>query len=158
MPATYEPIQSQTLSSTATSINFNSIPQTYTDLILVTNNLFSSGSGYGYLQFNSNSSGYSRTELFGVGTNPAQSGRFSNLIPFTLGDFGYVSTVHIQNYTDSTRYKPVFYRAGNGDGLTMASGGLWQNNSAITSIQIIGYANTVWAVNSTFTLYGIKAA
>jgi hypothetical protein len=158
MAATYEPIQSQTLSSTATSINFNSIPQTYTDLILVTNNLYSSGSGYGYLQFNSNSSGYSRTEMFGTGTNPAQTARFSNLIPFTLGDFGCLCTVYIQNYTDSTRYKPVFYRAGNGDGLTLASGGLWQNNNAINSIQIIAYTTAVWAANSTFTLYGIKAA
>jgi len=54
--STYTPIATQTLSSAVTSVTFSSIPQTYTDLILVMNVTNSSATVYKALQFNTDTS------------------------------------------------------------------------------------------------------
>ena len=74
MPAsnTYESISSVTLTSNSTTVTFGSIPQTYTDLVLVIVAKITSGGLDMFIRFNSDTgSNYSYTQLYGNGTSAA---------------------------------------------------------------------------------------
>jgi hypothetical protein len=164
MPATYEPIASQTLSSTSSQIDFNSIPQTYTDLVLVTN-LIVTDSGYPFLRVNGNTSSiYSNTLLRGTGS-AVNTNANSNSTEwyFTSGydTFGVpiFATIHFFSYTGSTDKTALVQNAGQSQTNTpiSVSALLARTTSAITSISIIKASGT-WALGSIATLYGIKNA
>ena len=168
MAATYIPITTTTLGSAQSSVTLGSggtIPQTYTDLILICNvkNSANTGDEVG-IQFNSDTSGsstnYSRTRLFGNGSS-ASSGRSNNVDKGALGinstsNFDPI-VASIQNYSNSTTYKTVLSR-GNADGYVSLYTSLWRSTAAITSITLKPDSGTTFASGSTFTLYGIKAA
>jgi hypothetical protein len=59
------------------------------------------------------------------------------------------------NYSNTTTYKTVLTRAGRNNQATEAFVGLWRNTAAITSISL---TSQTYTTDSTFTLYGIKAA
>ncbi len=66
MAATYTPIASATLAASTSSITFSSIPATYTDIVVVINDINSTGSFDTNIRFNGDSgSNYSRTGLRG---------------------------------------------------------------------------------------------
>jgi hypothetical protein len=169
MAKTYEPIATNTLGSDQASISFSSFAG-YTDVILVASTRSShSANGPITIRFNGDTgSNYSYTRLYGSGS-AASSDRFSNStsIDFgfmpgtnsTSGIFG-ISTVHIQNYSNSTTNKTVLNRwntDGSATPFTAAVVGLWRNTAAITSMSI-AYTTGNILTGSTFTLYGIKAA
>jgi hypothetical protein len=167
MASTYEPIATTTLGSAQSSVTLGSggtIPQTYTDLVLICNvkNSANDGDEVG-IQFNSDTgsnSNYSRTRLFGNGSN-ASSGRSSSADKGALGinstsNFDPI-VASIQNYSNSTTYKTVISR-GNSNSFVSAYVSLWRNTAAITSITLKPDSGTTFASGSTFTLYGIKAA
>ena len=156
---TYTPITSTTLGTTATTVTFSSIAQTYTDLVLVVSG-GCTGVGYGYMYFNNDTgANYSRTELNGNGSSP-NSQRFSNLIPITLDtSLGTsINKINIMNYANTTTYKSVIYRYDAPNGITGAGVGMWRSTSAVTRVDLVGYSNTVFIAGSVFTLYGITAA
>ena len=165
--ATYVPIQTQTLSSSASSVTFNSIPQTYTDLVCVTQNTSLTNNPsyvYIYVQFNGDTgNNYSTTSLSGDGSS-ATSHRFTS-----RGDINLAYTaspnstapdtniLQIMNYSNTTTYKTALSRAGRANAGTDATVGLWRNTAAITSL-VIGIGSDSFATGSTFTLYGISSA
>jgi hypothetical protein len=163
MPATYEPIATQTLGTAAATVTFSSIPQTYTDLVLVSNTRNASGLDGGItLQFNTDTAtNYSANFLYGDGTTSTGS-RHSNYSTMVAGrsnssNWGNGVT-HIMNYTNTTTTKSVISR-GNSNGLVIAYAGWWRATpQAITTITIRNEATVNFIVGSTFTLYGIKAA
>jgi hypothetical protein len=173
MPATYEPIETQTLGSDVATVTFSSIPQTYTDLVLVTNLKHSFAGSVAVridacLQFNSDTaSNYSTTYMQGNGTS-ASSSRLSSqtgiaIISSMASATSFLpSTLNIFNYTNATTYKTVLIRGGNGDDTNYGAsmfGGLWRATpAAITTIDFKATSTYVWKTGSTFTLYGIKAA
>jgi hypothetical protein len=166
MAPTYELIASNTLTADTASVTFSSIPQTYTDLIIISSARYSTGSSVGTinLQFNSDAaSNYSYTYLQGDGSS-ATSGRGSSA---TIGVSGQgesssssagtfsASICHIQNYANTTTFKTVLTRANSTSSNTQLWVSLWRSTSAVTSVNLIGgYA---FAIGSTFTLYGIQA-
>jgi hypothetical protein len=169
MASTYTPIATQALSTSASSVTFNSIPSTYTDLVLViTAKNVSSASVRLDLTFNSDtSSNYSTTRMYGNGST-ASSDRFSNATAIDIGflpgssgnGFGLV-VCNIQNYSNTTTNKTCIYRwnsqaATSGNQYVTAGVGLWRNTSAITAIRLVFAGDTI-DTGSTFTLYGIKA-
>ncbi len=163
--STYQPIASVTLSSAQSSVTFSGIPQTYTDLILVVNNIVSSGTGNDTaLRFNDDtSSNYSNTYLLGTGTS-ALSGRN----PLTYADNGYLSAnsgnpntriIHLMNYTNTTTFKTQLTRAsGQNGGQVTAYVNLWRSTSAITKILVYSADSLNYAAGSTFNLYGVANA
>jgi hypothetical protein len=170
MAITYEPIATQTLGSSASSVTFSSIPSTYTDLRLVMTYLSAiTGEIAGAsLQFNSDTSGnYSETWLRGNGS-AAASGRFTSSTYLPVGWQGYATNtipqfniVDIFSYAGSTNKTVLAQESNdrNGSGVTTRMVGLWRSTSAITSIVInenAGGGN--YRAGSTFTLYGIKNA
>jgi hypothetical protein len=172
MPATYEPISTQTLGSDIATVTFSAIPQTYTDLVLVANLkhsfVGSAAVQLNGLQFNSDTAtNYSTTYIQGNGS-AASSSRLSSQAAITIlssmasATSFMPSIFHIFNYTNATTYKTVLFRQGNADDSgygAVASVGLWRATpAAITIIDFKATSTYVWKTGSTFTLYGIKAA
>jgi len=163
MPTTYEPIATTTLGSAQTSVTFSSISGSYTDLIIVCNAKITSGNGETIrFQFNSDTgSNYSQTNLNGNGS-VAGSDRLSNqtkIESLTLWSTDFsVHTVHINNYSNATTYKTALLRGSNPNQIAGATVGLWRNTNAINSVKIFVGGTLTMTANSTFTLYGIKAA
>jgi hypothetical protein len=169
MPATYESIATQTLSSTAGIITFASIPQTFTDLILVQSARVTSGADITAIRANSVTSGYSKTYLEGSGSaittgrGTAEIALRGGYVPGTsyAGDWSN-EYYHFMNYSNSTTSKTVLCRT---NFTTLASSfavqtqtSLIPTTAAITQITTQPVNGASWAIGSTFTLYGIKAA
>lgn len=167
MPSTYTPIASVTLSSTASTVVFSSIPSTYTDLIIISDARAATNASLS-LYFNSDTgTNYSYTVLDAEGT-AIQANRQTNTTGIQVASWsiGMGSTTiptpaitHINNYSNTTTNKPVITRSGAINASNTVSvdifSGAWRSTAAISTVTIQG--NTI-AVGSVFTLYGIKAA
>lgn len=164
MPKTYEPIATQTVGTAVATVTFSSIPQTYTDLMLVAVYDLVSGGGSMNVRFNSDSSGnYGFTYLFGNGS-VAASGRTANATGVAAGRAASGGQggghTYIFNYSNTTTYKSALSRS---YGLIASaspwfSANTWRNTNAITSITCSDESSGNFAVGATLTLYGIKAA
>lgn len=170
MPNTFELIASSTLGSAQSSIDFSSIPATYTDLCL----LLSSRDTYNatglsvFLRFNNNSSAvYSFRRIFGSGSSASSSsdsGRTNNYVgdhpgaTATANTFGNIQ-LYIPNYAGSTA-KSYSADAVQEDNTTTAyvnlTAGLSSDTAAINRITLTCQTN--FAANSTAYLYGVKNA
>ena len=167
MPSTYTPIAAVTITAGDSGVNFTSIPQTYTDLIVVLN-LFNStvntGSG---LWFRLNSDGsaiYSSTELLGNGST-ATSNRVTNNTIWagsTALTVGYPSSYifHISNYSNTTTFKSALWRLSQPgtDNRNSILAGLYRSTSAVTAFNVLVPGGNSQLFKGTATLYGIKAA
>lgn len=169
---TYVPIATNTLSSNAASYTFSSIPQTYTDLILLVSNAKSTISGYGFT-FGVNGdtgSNYSGQGIAASGASPIGAWRYSNTFGSTwVGGWAAgmsnttpsQATIHFQNYSNTTTYKSIIGEYYASAKSTEASIWLWRGSTgsatqAINQITIysqLGGASL--AAGTTFTLYGI---
>ena len=166
-----QPIYTQTLSSSASSITFNSIPQTFTDLKVVASIRDSGGLGdyVSYLTFNGDAiSGlYSCTRIYGGGASVA-SDRFSG-INFIYGAHdsgaGSTSNTFTNCEIDLPNYRSANFKSTNIDYVVEQNAastavyqvlvaGLWRNTNAVTSLSLTT-SGTSYVANSTFTLYGI---
>ena len=165
MPTTYEPISTTTLTSNTTPVTFSSIPQTYTDLVLILNLGSTPSAQLTRMRFNGDAAtNYSDTKVRGNGTT-AYSTRISSDSEITLNEFAYASTtlgkcniiVNFMNYTNTTTYKTILFRSNNADLGTELGAGLWRSTAAISTIEVFNPGNNFLS-GSTFTLYGIKAA
>ena len=160
--STYTPIATQTANGSATSFTFSSIPQTYTDLVLVTNASIVSSSVSLACRYNGDSgNNYSFTRVYGDGTS-ALSSRAGTLPDNYIGDItsGTIGTCvySIQNYSNTTTYKTGLSRYSGTATTTQAWVTLWRSTAAITSILVYATGNQAWTSGSTLTLYGITAA
>lgn len=159
--ATYVPIATQTASGSVATLTFSSIPNTYTDLVLVSS--ASSGTtGTILAQLNGDTSGtYSYTRLTGNGTS-ALSARGTSQTSLWLGSInsGNLNTtiVNFLNYANTTTYKTCLVRNNDTSVATYGVVNLWQSTSAISSITLFTNNSTNFTSSSTFTLYGILAA
>lgn len=164
MPTTYEPIASQTLASTATSIDFTSIGSAYTDLRVVFVGTAATSVRTSF-RFNSDSTtNYSQTYIYGDGTS-AESARNSNtnqLFPTTnlSSTIPSMLTLDIFSYAGST-FKTSLMTGSfdkNGTGIVDRLVGLYRSTSAITAIKIFDLFGDPFAIGTIATLYGIKNA
>jgi hypothetical protein len=162
--STYTPIATQTLGSAASSVTFSSIPQGYTDLVLVIQATSTSGSNDLTFRLNedgSNTDLYSTTNIWS-NSSSAGSARTSNFDQAYLTYYSAVSTngaynsiTQFQNYSNSTTFKTILTRSNNaGTGLE-AIVNLRMSTQPITSIYIFPQASTL-AAGSTFSIYGIQ--
>ena len=170
MPATYEKIQSTTLSSAAANITFTSIPATYTDLkisFFTTPNTTTFCNPW--MRFNSDTgSNYSWTRLWG-NSGSALSGRSTSQTKLIIGQAAGSRTtnpsfydIDIFSYAGST-YKTSLIN-GNADNNNTSGSverivGLWSSTSAITSIVLNLEGGAIdLEPGTTATLYGILKA
>ena len=157
-------IETKTLTATANTIEFASIPQTFTDLVFLfsgrdTDAFTNSGVT---LQVNSTNSGHTWRDLVGDGSivftsNGANQGGARIAIPgsvATSNTFGSVM-VYVPNYTDS-RIKSFFADVSVENNGTInwnqIISATFNSTAAITNFKFIG---TTLAIGSTISLYGI---
>lgn len=148
----------------ASSIQFTSIPQTYTDLKVVVSFRGTSAELYEVtaLRFNGVNANLSSRTLEGNGSSAGSpnngyiyfgSGNGANTTANTFSNM----EAYIPNYT-SSNYKSVSIDAvGENNATTIymqLTAGLWANTAAITSIEIVPTGNFVQ--HSTASLYGIS--
>jgi hypothetical protein len=165
MPATYVRIASTTLGSAASTITFNGIPSSYTDLRWVLTGNVSSIIDI-IARFNADTSSlYSITRMFGNGSSGLSS-RTSNVdsIRISIGnpnDTGkpFFIAGDVFSYAGSTFKNMLSEFSGDesGTGTTGRIVGMYRSTSSITSLSLIGSGDT-FTVGTTATLYGIKNA
>jgi len=168
MALTYVAIATTTVGSGgAANITFSSIPQTYTDLLVLLSARSEGTDGDSFFTINANSGAnysYRRLSLSDntVTTNSSSgaTGGYWAFIPpstYTSNTFGNVS-LYIPNYTSSNN------KSFSVDGVSETNStntvsrlvaGLWAQTSAITSLEFTTYGADLEQY-STATLYGIK--
>jgi len=165
---TYVALQTQTLSSPAASVTFSSIPQGYTDFIVVAN-FGISNDGYilGYRINSDTGTNYSWTYLRGNGSSASSSRKSGMTLGSVADEFKNdnfnTAIINFQNYSNTTTNKTVIARTGNAGKSSAATVSLWRSTAAITSITLAesgdGGTGTFGTGNltagSTFTIYGI---
>lgn len=164
------PIQTVTITTTnVTGIEFLNIPQTFTDLV-VKASIRSAGASVDALGLvlNATYSGYSRTALWGNGSN-AQSNRASYrdvMEYFNSGDstanvFSSVD-ITIPNYRSTTQKSAVIEGVSENNGTTAytyLTAFLQNITTAITQVRLDSSRTaSAFAVGSTATLYGTLKA
>jgi hypothetical protein len=169
MANTYKLISAVTVGSGGTTaINFTSIPQTYTDLVLKLSLRIASQD---YLvKYNGTGSNYSATFLYGSGNGGAPSSFRSTVagyIGFTNDTASEANTfgnneIYIPSYTVA-QAKPINQlgaqeRNINTPTYLSETAQLWNNTAAITSIEVTNYTGGTIYEYSTAYLYGISNA
>lgn len=150
-------------SGSASSVVMNSIPSTYTDLVLVSNYPQDSA-GSGRIFFNNdNSSGlYSQTVSYANAAGTTSGNREQNANFYYLMDFVSSSTTtsnmsitHIMSYARTDRFKTILETSGASDKGNVIGVGCWRNTNAITRIDFTPGGGS-FTSGATITLYGIK--
>jgi hypothetical protein len=169
MANTFVKIASVTVTgATAASIDFSSIPSTYTDLCLKfstrVNNAVNVVDDV-YLSLNNVQTNFSMRRLFGNGSSTASDsggGNFNYIAQVpnasaTASTFGN-SEIYIPNYA-SSGYKSISADSVSENNATAAyaffGALLWSNSAAINRITITGLSSS-FVQYSTATLFGIK--
>jgi len=166
----YESIATTTLSSSASSITFSSIPATFKHLQIRA--LFgTAGAGSAYIiNFNSDTgNNYSYHYLNGNGASATVGASTSRAFTIVTDNSGAgvttsptATVIDILDYTSTAKNKTVrslvgFDGNGSGD-IRLASGLYFATPAAITSISFAGDGASTLAQHSKFALYGIKGA
>lgn len=147
----------------ASAIEFNSIPQSYTDLLLKVSARESSNSGAMLYYYNGSTSSFTERLIQGSGsavTSANYSGQSAliNMSNTTSNTFGNTE-IYIPNYT-SSNHKSSSQDSVTENNATAASSRLnatlWSNTAPITSIKIYLDSGQLIVQHSSATLYGIR--
>lgn len=158
-------IETKTLSAQAASIEFTSIPQDATDLVVLHAGRMSQVVSGGFkIEFNTVTTGYSRRNLIGTGSAAQTfSGSDGEAGNFNDGGRGGAATfangrIYIPNYTVA-RNKTWVYESVNENNAAAndlyMGGGVWANTAAITSLKLIPFQTQNLSIGSTVSLYKI---
>jgi hypothetical protein len=166
MPNTFELIASSTVGAGgASSIDFTSIPSTYTDLCLKVSVRWSNAGPDGFnVSYNGSTSSFTARYLEGSGS-AAASGTATRFVGglegtgYTANTFGNVD-IYIPNYAGSTNksYSSDTVTENNAtQAYSHLIAGLWSNTAAINQITLAPSSGT-FVQHSTAYLYGVKNA
>lgn len=148
----------------AASIDFTSIPNTYTDLIIFTSlrTNANSGSDQMLLKFNTSTSNFTTRFVYGNASSTFSGTLTNYAIPNNTTDQsintfnnGYI---YIPNYTSSVNksYSADGTQESNSANVySLLNAGLWSNTAALTSISLYPSSSGSYVQYSTATLYGI---
>ncbi len=163
---TMQLIETKTLGTAAASIEFTSIPQTYTDLTLL---LSLRGSGTGAsdtainMWFNGVTTNRSSRTLYANGSSA------SSFTDGPIGFYGLVnsgmtantfcnSLLYIPNYAGATNKSVSIDSTGENNATRSdmsLTAGLWSSTAAITQVTIAPYGAFNFVTGSSISLYGI---
>jgi hypothetical protein len=151
--------------NSAAQIEFTSIPQTYTDLVLLASGRTAYASGPDeqiLLTLNGSTSNFSSRVLFGNGAtaNSSTVARFAghfNSSTTTSNTFSNFS-VYFPNYSGAANKSyssDSVYETNATEAFQVITAGLWSDTSAITSIRLSGAFSGNLLAGSIVSLYGI---
>jgi hypothetical protein len=158
---TYTALATLTLTGVDNSITFGSIPATYRDLVLVSNNITNDAFNQYRLRVNGDTGGnYNDVYMSGTGS-AANSGVASNAVEITIYNSGSGTSpativTQIMDYAVTDKHKTLLTRASAPAKGVSATASRWANTAAITSITIFTPVGE-FTVGSTFSLYGIAS-
>ena len=154
-------IETKTLITATGSISFTSIPQTYTDLVILLSVRGATNENTA-ISFNGITSGFSGSRFIGNGSSVFAQGVSDNLVFQSFGSdtantFGNAS-IYVLNYTGATN-KSLSSNSVSENNSNQAFQGLfstlWSNTSAITSVTLTCVGGSNYVAGSTISLYGI---
>jgi hypothetical protein len=157
-------IQSKTLASAAAQIEFTSIPQDATDLVIVMSLATANTDVSIYIRFNGSSSGYQWKNLLGLGSGSGISqntstsaGQIGGMKATTSNTFANAQC-YIPNYTGSTNKSysaDSVSEANSAAAYVFFVDGLWTGTPAITSLTLFESTGGNLLAGSTASLYKI---
>jgi len=155
---TYVPLANVTLGSTATSVTFSSISQSYKDLVLIINATSSPGLRGVQVQFNDDT-GSNYNYVYAYGGDGGNFSGSSNTTAIPVGvigsDFDNIGTVNLLDYSTTNKHKSaLIHRATTSWGVDIVSG-RWANTAAVTKIKLFTDGSLAFSSGSSFALYGI---
>jgi hypothetical protein len=168
MPAgvsAYIPLANVTLSSSAATVTFSSISQSYRDLVLISQASSVTGTVAVLITINNDNSSnaYSNIEMSGNGTAVATTAGDSYFyayaalsIPNMPSTSSWLGISNFMDYSATDKHKTILTRsnvAGIGVNLLTSR---YKSTSAVTSIKLAANG-TSFAAGSTFALYGVSA-
>ena len=152
------PLATTTLSGSASSVTFGSIPSGYKDLCIVINGTIDSSQDLKFIFNSDTGSNYSRVAMYGQSSG---YGSFADASQ-TAGNWASVQTVrntviaNIMDYSATDKHKTVLVRSDNAGDRTRAYAGRWASTSAVTSIQL-DPTSANWNSGTTISLWGRNA-
>ncbi len=159
---TYIPLGTITITGSPTEVQFNSIAQSYRDLILVGDFSTNTTSDMPGIRFNGDSgANYNTVIMLGSGTSAfsySRTGRTSGWMEWYSASGKQLIECSIMDYSVTDKHKTVLFRRDQAGNVTSAGAIRWANTAAITSISIIPAAETgsgAFNSGSTFSLFGI---
>lgn len=159
--ATYEKIATNTLGSNTQTVNFTSIPSTYTDLVIVVEGTATSSADFTMRVGNSSpdsGSNYSRIFVYGYSSGVVDdiAGNINGFI-FSIYSARSMAIINLMNYANTNVNKTALIRNNNGIDITYASGNLWRSTVAIDTLQFTTSTHS-FSAGTVFSIYGIKKA
>lgn len=160
---TFKLLSTITVSGTPTTISFTSIPQTGTDLLIVSSLKTVDGTGAdNFNNFQISMNGSNAATAYWVGgdmSGGSGAGTSLNLRAATTRD-SYLSPFkfYVTNYSSTTKAKQGLARIWAFDNSTPSINiwsGSWSSTSAVTTITLTNVTNT-WRAGSQLSLYEIK--
>jgi hypothetical protein len=158
-------IETKTLGTAASTIQFTSIPQDSTDLLLSCSlrDDFTAGASQVLVSFNSNTANFSARYLLGTGAAASSStfARYVGQVNFGTTTSNTFSShqIYIPNYAGSTQKSYSVDSVTENNATTAYQdliAGLWADTSAITSITLsLASGTSNFVVGSTVSLYKI---
>jgi hypothetical protein len=170
----YDSIATVTLSTSASSVTFSSIPSTYTHLqIRAIARSTTGGTAQDEIQLTMNGdtgSNYAYQFMYGNGGSAVAASAtsqtyirsaFAPRASATANSFGGL-VLDVLDYTNTSKNTSIRSLSGgdlnDSNGLIALCGGLWMNTSAITSLTFRPESGNSFPQYTQFALYGIKGA
>jgi hypothetical protein len=158
---TYTPLATRTLTGSAASVTFSSIPATYRDLVLVIESQGTTTQDH-RIRFNADSgSNYSRVSMSGNTT--AAVGAAGTGTEGVISSWAFATTsqailiaVQIMDYSATDKHKTALVRSNNPASGVEAHAVRWASTAAVTSILVFPSTGS-WATGGVFSLYGVIA-
>ena len=157
---TYTLIDSVTLGSSASSVTFSSIDQSFGDLILTWETKVTASYSYVQVKLNADSgNNYSIVYMAGTGSTATSSSSSSGGFYPTQQTYPESTSTSFGNlefmdYSVTDKHKSILSRSNNSSLATQASAFRWANTAAITTIEFATPLQTM-AVGANFYLWGI---
>jgi hypothetical protein len=153
----------------AGEINFNNIPQTYTDLKILISSRASTSATRVYLGMRLNQSilGYNNRVLSSGGSSVSSGSNYTGNTEIYIGEMNAATStastfcninIDIPNYA-SYEYKSIFaksvYESNASEAFQVFCAGSWLGKEAVTSLKVYPGGGANFVQNSEVTLYGI---
>ena len=156
---TYVALATTTLSSSASSVIFSSIPQDYRDLVIVVD--VATGGSLVLARFKFNNDAVTEVEWVtmsgdGSSTTSGAFGGATEFQTFAATTSRILHTLQLMDYSATDKQKTGLHRGNAATGQVRASAMRWISTSAISQIEVASFANQFQS-GSTFYLYGIEA-
>lgn len=159
-------IETKTLGTAQSTIEFTSIPNNFTDLMLLVSARVDSSNGTLNVRFNGSTSNYTALRLDGYGSGSAVSSSstnpwftFASYSSQTASTFGNCS-IYIPNYTAATAKSlssDNVDETNATEALQNLLAGRWNDTAAIDSVRFVPFSGN-FVAGSTISLYGIGGA